>query len=111
MSVEFAATIWFRVNDIFCRRRQLVSKFNAYIVTPVAWQKISISTYIVAGDNICSRTTICTESTGKNCLQLQYMSSDILGICLMKHTYHVLKIVLVITVVKQGMKQEPLNAS
>ena len=72
MSLEFAATIS-NVNGIFRHRRRPVLKFKADIVSPVAWKKVSISTYIVNGDNTCCRTTMCAEKTGINLRRRQYM--------------------------------------
>ena len=52
MTVEFAVTIFVNVDGIFCRRKQLVSKFKSYIVAKIAWKKsIEIGIHnIVAGD-------------------------------------------------------------
>ena len=58
----FSETIWSNVDRIFCRRRQFLSKFKAYIAAPLAWKKVSISADIVAGDNMCRGDNIIMSS-------------------------------------------------
>ena len=45
--------ICFNVDDILCGRQQYLSRFSAFIVAQLAWEKRFISVIIVAGDNMC----------------------------------------------------------